>query len=187
MGFGRAFYGCLHRAVGLLPRSDEWQRKMLLEMLCIQYQHQETGLVFPAPPKEFLHGLEKTSIDLAVKRGLGIVPQLIKLPPMKSGGLFSWFRGFRVVMSEVQRPERTQPVPLHCFYYFFIIREDELCCLVASGSPGLVGGFLALCSPHTASALQPLSAYEHPGKAGNVIAPILQTGSTEDFFQGQSG
>lgn len=84
-------------------------------MLCIQYQHQETGLVFPAPPKEFLHGLEKTSIDLAVKRGLGIVPQLIKLPPMKSGGLFSWFR---VVMSEVQRPERTQPVPLHYFYYF---------------------------------------------------------------------
>lgn len=84
-------------------------------MLCIQYQHQETGLVFPAPPKEFLYGLEKASIELAVKRELGIVPHLVKLPPMKSSFLFSWFC---VVMSEVLRPERTQPAPLHYFYYF---------------------------------------------------------------------
>lgn len=88
---------------------------MFLEKLCIQYQHQETGLVFPAPPKEFLRGLEKASIDLTVKIGLGVVPYLVKLPPMKSGGLFLWFY---VVMSEVQRPERTQPVPLHYFCYF---------------------------------------------------------------------
>lgn len=83
-------------------------------MLCIQYQHQETWLVFPTPPKEFLHGLEKASIDIKVKRGLGIVPHLVKLPPMKSGCLFSWFR---VVMSEVQRPDRIQPVPLQYFCY----------------------------------------------------------------------
>lgn len=48
------------------------------------------------------------------------------------------------------------------------------------GAQGLWGEFLALCSPHTASTLQPLRM-NILARQGDVIAPILQTGSTEDF------
>lgn len=85
-------------------------------MLCIQYQYQEMGLVFPALPEEFLHGLEKTATHLRVKGGLGISCLLLKLQPMKTGNLFSWLH---VLVSVVQSTPFLH-VPLHRFLFIFI-------------------------------------------------------------------
>lgn len=119
------------------------------------------GLVFLVLPKELLHGLQKPATHLGAKGRLSIVSSL-NCPPVKPGGLFS---RFHVVMSKTQRPVRTQPVPLHHFFN----KKHELCCLVASGTPGPVGGSLMLASLSSACILQPLvllSTHEHPGKTG---------------------
>lgn len=85
-------------------------------MLCIQYQHQEMGLVFLAVPKEFLHGFQKAATHLEAKGGLGIASLLLKLPPMKPGGLFSCFH---VVMNEVQEACENSACSSAPFLIFF--------------------------------------------------------------------
>lgn len=126
------------------------------------------GLVFLALPKEFLHGLEKVSIHLRLKGWIGIAHLLFKLPSMKPGSLF-W--RFHVAMSKVAEAWEDTAYSAALLFIFFLIREHELCCLVASGREprSCRVFFFTLVSPNSAWMLQPLvllCTHEHPGKTG---------------------
>lgn len=141
------------------------------------------GLVFLALPKEFLHGLEKVSIHLRLKGWIGIAHLLFKLPSMKPGSLF-W--RFHVAMSKVAEAWEDTAYSAALLFIFFLFREHELCCLVASGREprSCRVFFLPWSAPTVPECFSLLYFSAHMNiqvKQGDVVAPILQTRGTEDF------